>query len=1181
MSDAPTRADDAIAVAPAPNWYGSSLADWGGADGSLCAYAARNVVVLVRPRDARARFAGALAGHANRVTAVAFARGPGADHLLVSGSADKHLRVWDTSARRCLSVLRGHAAEVSAVATSPHLGDAGSSSFGDAAAPFFVSADRAGVVLAWRLGPTPGVGDRPLRRFAALDATPTLAIAIGVRSSGGEGSRVPASSVYDVAVAQRSGALALFAFAPSADSPGSPLEPTRLPARAAEVHQLAWLPTIDDAAPSASGKQSPGPPGIAALAVGSAERGGSVTLWTWDGAKTTLRATLALPRPDQRPSDHGAHRAKPWVALAWSVPSSVPPGPGPPLASLLVASHGGELLRWRVDSAALLEGSLLGREQRDSASAPSDASAFERFRGAHDKAVFAVAPDPTGASVFTASHDRTFASRDVATLALEWRAAGLGGFAYALDLDPSSGRVAIGCGDGSVRILAEGGSEPERADGGLLSPDGGLLSPDGGLLSRDGGFLWRGLANAKVTCVAWAPADADERSPAPPGAFVAGLEDGRVVVVADARGGGGAAPRYAAQKDGHAGGVLALRWSEAEAGDGERGRSGLDPTGGRSYDLVSLGGDGRVWRWTALAAPAGSGGRRGVPSRSSASGTAAGGSSSGSPGEAAAFVDVTMRFHDRGTVEATSRVCAMDIIARGEGPDADPPPEAYVALGWSDGSVSAHPRESLGYTRGGGGSSLEVSKPPVAWRVREHAKRVAAVRWHPRAADAASPRRGWVASVSADGGFAVVGARGVVARSAPQCRHALCDVAWRPGPGGGEGDATAATAGADGVARVWDAAEAPTLVAACRGHEGRVLCVAWSADGRELVTGSDDQTVRRWDPEDPSRAPGAAAEYAAEERKAAKADKAKAKAADAAFGAEEEGAEGAGAEGVRAPRASPPPPEEAEADADANDSSGASPLGASPLGASPLGASSRAAPSLSRGPPLSSSGSGVDAAKRKKKRKGTGGRGLIKPPAWESTPEGIAAGREAAVALARILAARARVGEEPPIAEGPPPPLDAKRAGYGPEGLGLFLGQAEAMRLLEVEVRRGEDGEAAGAPRVRRPRVRRPTPRASSARRIFGSRTRPSPARGRFARRSASRARLCSAGTSPARRERCSRPPTVRFRTISSPLWSAAASTRSARRRRRRRLGSKPPGSTSARRWRCSGCTRRGSRSRR
>ena len=493
------------------------------------------------------------------MTAVARAR-PGADHLLVSGSADKHLRVWDTPARRCLSVLRGHAAEVSAVATSPHLGDAGSSSFGDAAAPFFVSADRAGVVLAWRLGPTPGVGDRPLRRFAALDATPTLAIAIGVRSSGGEGSRVPASSVYDVAVAQRSGALALRLRA-ERRLPGIATEPTRLPARAAEVHQLAWLPTIDDAAPSASGKQSPGPPGSPRRPSG-APSAGAPDAWDLGRRETTLRATLALPRPDQRPSDHGAHRAKPWVALAWSVPSSVPPGPGPRLASLLVASHGGELLRWRVDSAALLEGSLLGREQRDSASAPLDASAFERFHGAHDKAVFAVAPDPTGASVFTASHDRTFASRDVATLALEWRAAGLGGFAYALDLDPSSGRVAIGCGDGSVRILAEGGSEPERADGGLLSPDGGLLS-------RDGGFLWRGLATQRGD-VRRGASGRGRAPPAPPGAFVAGLEDGRVVVVADA-GGAAGRPRGTPRRRTATRARPALRWSEAEAGTGSGG----------------------------------------------------------------------------------------------------------------------------------------------------------------------------------------------------------------------------------------------------------------------------------------------------------------------------------------------------------------------------------------------------------------------------------------------------------------------------------------------------------------------------------------------------------------------------------------------------------------------------------
>jgi len=35
--------------------------------------------------------------------------------------------------------------------------------------------------------------------------------------------------------------------------------------------------------------------------------------------------------------------------------------------------------------------------------------------------------------------------------------------------------------------------------------------------------------------------------------------------------------------------------------------------------------------------------------------------------------------------------------------------------------------------------------------------------------------------------------------------------------------------------------------------------------------------------------------------------------------------------------------------------------------------------------------------------KGAGGRGLLKPPAWESTPEGVAAGQAAAITLARRL----------------------------------------------------------------------------------------------------------------------------------------------------------------------------------
>ena len=194
------------------------------------------------------------------------------------------------------------------------------------------------------------------------------------------------------------------------------------------------------------------------------------------------------------------------------------------------------------------------------------------------------------------------------TLALEWRAAGLGGFAYALDLDPSSGRVAIGCGDGSVRSLAEGGSEPERADGGVLSPDGGLLSPDGGLLSRDGGFLWRGLANAKVTCVAWAPADGTSARRRRPGRSSRGSRT--AASSSPTRGGGGAAPRHAAQKDGHAGGVLALRWSEAEGGTGSGGGRVWIRRGG-SYDLVSLGGTGGCGGGRRWPPPRGRGGAEG------------------------------------------------------------------------------------------------------------------------------------------------------------------------------------------------------------------------------------------------------------------------------------------------------------------------------------------------------------------------------------------------------------------------------------------------------------------------------------------------------------------------------------------------------------------------------------------
>ena len=50
----------------------------------------------------------------------------------------------------------------------------------------------------------------------------------------------------------------------------------------------------------------------------------------------------------------------------------------------------------------------------------------------------------------------------------------------------------------------------------------------------------------------------------------------------------------------------------------------------------------------------------------------------------------------------------------------------------------------------------------------------------------------------------------------------------------------------DRTVRLWDAKSAAEL-AVLRGHEGIVRCVAVTPDGRRIVSGSGDETVRVWD----------------------------------------------------------------------------------------------------------------------------------------------------------------------------------------------------------------------------------------------------------------------------------------------------------------------------------------------
>ena len=55
------------------------------------------------------------------------------------------------------------------------------------------------------------------------------------------------------------------------------------------------------------------------------------------------------------------------------------------------------------------------------------------------------------------------------------------------------------------------------------------------------------------------------------------------------------------------------------------------------------------------------------------------------------------------------------------------------------------------------------------------------------------------------------------------------------------------TGSGDTTARVWDLSDAVPVATVLEGHRGLVTSVAFSQNGRRVVTGSDDNTARLWD----------------------------------------------------------------------------------------------------------------------------------------------------------------------------------------------------------------------------------------------------------------------------------------------------------------------------------------------
>eukprot|EP00887_Chlorella_sp_A99_P005222 scaffold1.g5222.t1 len=129
---------DRVLLPPSPNWFGAHLADLAPAHG-LYAYAGQNSVVLVDTSSYAVQ--AVLPAHFQRVTALAFARLADGQLALVTGAADRMLRLWSVQARKCLRTLSKRPADASAIATA---GGGGTALVGD----------RTGGLFAWDLAST-------------------------------------------------------------------------------------------------------------------------------------------------------------------------------------------------------------------------------------------------------------------------------------------------------------------------------------------------------------------------------------------------------------------------------------------------------------------------------------------------------------------------------------------------------------------------------------------------------------------------------------------------------------------------------------------------------------------------------------------------------------------------------------------------------------------------------------------------------------------------------------------------------------------------------------------------------------------------------------------------------------------------------------------------------------------
>lgn len=746
-----------IALPPSPNWYQTSVSDATFYNGGLLAYGAKNSVVVVRvcAEDANGkmslgsaadvRFIGSLAGHTDRVASVSFCKHRAVPNLLVTGSNDKAIRLWDVQAMLPLGILGKHDAAVTAIACVVCCNES-----------LVLSVSRDYSLRVWDL--------------QAKDLRTTWSPLPPTGGSMWPCAVAPSPSCPHVAaLGYHSGLVVLVNFTRSEVL-------CKLAGHEEEIQSMAWSPV---AAPAGAGEDISG-----MLSTSSKDK--TIRLWEVShGCVSDLKgsadciSTLTVPKPAGALTPQQKTRL--WVACTWVCLDGSAP-------SLVTTGYTGDLVIWSLEKK------------------PTSRWRPQKLGAGHSRPVFSVLALRTDMQslktdvLLTVSMDRLVGAWNLSTMKSQWMIPSLGGFIYELAFSPSNpGRLALAVGDKSIRVWRMGPLSSKPFD---------VL------------FLWKGVRD-KVTALCFHPQAED--------ILAFGLMDGAVGVYQIS--GSDEGQSYRMLSGQHDGAVTTLQWPDSKDASSVSKAGGVDI---RSIDstLYTCGGDGKMLQW-------------GLKDTS----------------ECRKPVDVALAL---GQIDFYCSCISFS--------------NQRAALAHKDGSIHVY--------------QIDAAHDPDirTWKVlrifHEHIGPVTALSWQ---RGQANENNLLLASASEDCSIriwdteAAAGSEQTMEQSADgpasssgssmaqqhvqsfgPSSHGEClavleghgrpatSLSWSPH----RTRRCLVSGSLDGTAQVWQiagkTAEESLAVSNMRGHQGRVLCVVWSeTEPGILYTGSDDQSVRRWNATEP------------------------------------------------------------------------------------------------------------------------------------------------------------------------------------------------------------------------------------------------------------------------------------------------------------------------------------------